>query len=111
MAEEKPSWVKMKPAELESLIVEMGKNGESPARIGLTLRDKHGIPKAKLVSKRISTILKEKKIDFKDEASKTEERIAQIQKHIAKNKHDNTARKSLEKKLWTVRRLKSNRTN
>ena len=84
----KPDWVKMKPAELEALIVELGKTGETPAKIGNILRDKHGIPKAKLLGKRISQILKENKIEFKTEKASMDEKIKNLESHIKKNKND-----------------------
>lgn len=106
MIDAKPSWIKIKSAELDNIVIELARNGESPAKIGLVLRDRHGIPKSKLISKKISGILKEKDIAFKKEAESMQETIEKIQKHIEKNKQDNTAKKSLEKKLWTLRKLK-----
>jgi len=100
----KPDWVKMKPAEVEKLIVELAKQGESPAKIGLILRDKHGIPKAKLLGKRISEILKEAKIKITPEKELVQKRIDILNKHIANNKHDQSAKKTLIKQLWTLKR-------
>ena len=53
----KPAWVKMKLAEMEKIVVDLAGEGKSPAQIGLVLRDKYGIPKAKLVGKGIREIL------------------------------------------------------
>lgn len=102
---EKPDWIKMKPAELEKLIVELGKQGETPSTIGNILRDKHGIPKAKLLGKKISEILKEHKISFKTEKTITEEKIKSLEAHIAKHKHDKGAKRSMTKSLWAVKKL------
>lgn len=98
----KPGWVKMKPAELEDIIVELARKGESPAKIGLILRDKHGVPKSKLLGKRIMTILKEKGISCKDEKGFIDEKIEVLNKHISKNKHDYRASRALTKKLWDL---------
>lgn len=106
MAEKKPEWVKMKPAELEKIIVDLAKQGESPAKIGLILRDKHGIPKAKVLGKRISKILKEAKIEFKSEEKEIDEKLDQLKTHLAKNKHDYPAQRSLTKNLWRSHNLK-----
>jgi small subunit ribosomal protein S15 len=102
----KPSWVKMKPAELEKIVVELAKEGKTPAQIGLTLRDKHGVPKAKLIGKKIKDILEENKIDYKTDEKIIEGQIEPLKTHIAKNKHDYTASRALTKKLWAVYRLK-----
>lgn len=100
VAENKPNWVSMKPAELEKIILELAKSGETPAKIGLILRDKHGIPKAKLLGKRICQILKASKIEIKSEEKAVEERIQKLEKHISKNSHDYTAKRSMTKTLW-----------
>ena len=96
----------MKPAELEKIVIELGKQGESPAKIGLMLRDKHGIPKAKLLGKRISAILKENKVKIKPEKEILEEKNKRVGAHIAKNKHDYPALRSLTKRLWVLNKLK-----
>ena len=101
----KPEWVTMKQADLEKIVVELGKQGESPAKIGLILRDKHGVPKAKLVGKRISQILKDNKINFKSEKTHVEEKIKKLETHAAKNKYDHSAKKSLSKNLWRLNKL------
>lgn len=102
---EKPSWVNIKPAELEKIVIELGKQGETPSKIGLILRDKHGIPKAKLLGKKITKILKDAKIDTFQEKANVEKKVEKIKKHLLRNKHDNTAKKSLAKKLWIVNKF------
>ena len=101
----KPDWVKMKPAELEALVVQLGKAGETPAAIGNVLRDKHGIPKAKLLGKKISQILTEHKIPFKTEKVQMDEKIKNLESHIKKNKNDKGANRSLTKSLWAIKKL------
>ena len=49
----KPSWIKTSQKELENLVIELAKEGKTPAQIGLVLRDKHGIPKTRLLGKGI----------------------------------------------------------
>jgi ribosomal protein S15P/S13E len=104
---EKPNWVKMKPAEVESLIVELAKGGNSPAKIGLILRDEHGIPKTKLFGKRLSQVLREKGIKFETEEDGMKKKIETLQNHFGKNKHDYQASKALSKKLWAMNRMQS----
>lgn len=104
--QEKPEWVKTTPAELEKLVVELNQEGSTPAKIGLILRDKHGIPKAKLLGRRITEILKNAKQEIASELSALEKKQASLALHIQKHKHDYPAKRSLNKKLWTLNRLK-----
>lgn len=104
---EKPEWVKMKPAELEKLVVDLAKKGETSARIGLILRDQHGIPKAKLLGKRISQIVKEAKIPVKEEKEAVKAKITNLESHSAKHKHDYSAKRSLSKNLWVLNKLQN----
>ena len=101
----KPDWVKMKPAELEKIVVQLGKQGNNPAKIGIILRDKHGIPKAKLLGKRISQILIENNVKFKTEKEAMEAKIKNLESHIATRKHDKGAKRSLTKSLWAIKKL------
>lgn len=101
----KPSWIKMKPAEMEKLVIALAKEGKTPAQIGLVLRDKHGVPKAKLFGKGIIDVLEEKGIEYKSNRRVVDERIAKLKGHIAKNKHDYPAARALTKELWALHRL------
>ncbi len=105
MAELKSEWMKIKPAEIEKLILDLHKEGNSPAKIGLILRDKHGIPKSKLVGKRVTEVLKENKISPLTEKHAAQEKIDNLQKHITQHKHDYTAKRSLSKGLWSIKKL------
>lgn len=101
----KPSWIKMKASEMEDIVVDLAKKGETPAKIGLILRDSHGVPKSTLVGKRITDILKEKKIAYKTDKDIIEANLVPLRTHIAKNKHDPSASRALTKKLWAVHNL------
>ena len=104
-AEEKVSWIKLKLAELESIVIKLAKQGNTSAKIGLILRDKHSIPKAKLLGKKITKIFKDNKINYTIEKDTIDKKIEKIKKHIEKNKHDHTAARSLTKKLWMLYHL------
>jgi small subunit ribosomal protein S15 len=110
VAEEKksarPSWVKMKPAELEKIVVDLAKKGESPARIGLILRDKYGVPKAKLLGKKITQILKENNLSWKNDEVVINEKISGLKSHTEKNKHDYSATRALTRRLWDLYHVK-----
>jgi small subunit ribosomal protein S15 len=106
MAEEetkKNDWVKIKPAELEKIVVDLYKQGESTAKIGLVLRDKYGIPKAKLLGKRIAEILTNAKVALRSGKDIIQKKIDILNKHVEKNKHDQPAKKKLVKELWAIK--------
>ena len=103
--EKKSEWVTIKPAELEKIVVELGKQGETPAKIGTILRDKHGVPKAKLLGKKIAEILNEHKIKIKTEKEVVLEKMKKLEAHQLKHKHDYTATRSLTKKRWVINKI------
>ncbi len=102
---EKSSWIKTKPAELEKIVIDLAKQNNSPAKIGLILRDKYGIPKVKLLGQKITRILKKAKIDYITEKNIIEKRIVKIKAHIEKNKYDHTAKRASIKKLWHLHNI------
>ncbi len=104
----KPDWIKLKPNEIEKTIVDLANEGNSPAKIGLILRDKYGIPKVKsILNKKIEEILKAKNIKYPTETEGSEKKIKTLHSHIEANKHDYSAQKSLEKSLWHLKRLQN----
>ena len=102
---ERPSWIKIKAEELEKIIMDLAEQDMTPAKIGIILRDKYGIPKAKLLGKKITKILKDKKVRYITEKDIVTKKIEKIKTYIIKHKHDYSAKKSLEKKLWFQHRL------
>ena len=106
MSDKKVEWVKAKPADVEKLVMELHKSGETPARIGLILRDKHGVPKAKLITKKISKIILANKEVPITEKALFAKKVDNLEKHITANKHDYTAKKALSKDIWTIKKLK-----
>lgn len=108
----KSGWKKLKISEIEEVVVKLANEGNSPAKIGLILRDQHGVPKVKLSGKKITQILKEKGIEFDTDKNVVEKRIVVLKEHLKDNKHDYSASRALTKKLWVVnkaeRRSKAN---
>lgn len=108
MAEAKTSWIKMKSADVESLVIDLARKNISPEKIGLVLRDQHGVPKVRLITnKKISQILKENKLGVNPEAENISKRIDNLKKHIEKHKHDYTAKQKLTKRLAHLRKVKT----
>ena len=79
---EKASWIKIKASELENIVKELAQKGNSPAMIGIILRDKYGVPKAKLLGKKITKILRELKVNYNSE----KEIVSEIQLSFKKVK-------------------------
>ncbi len=99
----KPSWIKMSQKEMEKIVIDLAKEGEGLAKIGLILRDKYGVPKVKLVGGRgVKEILKENKIEFKEDKQIIEKHVSRLKEHLSKNKKDYPASRALTKKLWAV---------
>jgi small subunit ribosomal protein S15 len=94
-----PNWCKYQPEEVEALIVKLGKEGNSPSRIGTILRDQHSVPLSKpIIGKRILTVLKENNL-----APAMPEDLASILKkaeslglHLEKNNTDLYNRRALQ---------------
>ena len=79
-----PSWVRYNAKETEMLIIKLAKDGNTPSKIGLILRDTYGVPDIKLlVGKRVTAILEEKKLLSK----LPEDVMALIKKSIGLRKH------------------------
>jgi ribosomal protein S15P/S13E len=103
--EGKPEWVKMTAKEVEKLIVELGKQGNAPEKIGLILRDKHGIPQSRDLGLKVGTVLKNAGITFPELKQVQEKRISALTTHLTSHKHDSSAKRSLSKRMWVVHKL------
>jgi ribosomal protein S15P/S13E len=102
----KSKWTKLKPEDIVKKVVELGKTGTPPEKIGLILRDKHGIPKAKIFGKKVTQILKESGIESNSEHNNIIKKSDTLKKHLEKNKHDYSAKKSLIKSTGRLNKFK-----
>ena len=106
----KTTWVTYKPKEVEMLITKMAKDGKSPAKIGLALRDTYGIPNAKaMLKKSLKQFMAEKKMLHKvpEDLLSLIRRSIELLKHIEHNKQDQTAKRGLTLTESKIRRLTS----
>lgn len=86
-----PEWVEYSQKEAEELIAKMAKEGIPSARIGLVLRDTHGIPSVKnITGKSITSIMKESgvKMEYPEDLMNLITKAVRMRKHIGKNKSD-----------------------
>lgn len=103
-----PSWVKYKPKEVEMLIVKYSKEGMSPSKIGLRLRDAYGIPDVKILTKKsITQILKEKNLlsELPEDLLALIKKFIFVKKHLDVNNKDFTAKRGLQLALAKINRL------
>ena len=100
------SWIKKKPEEVEKLIVELARKNTPPEKIGLILRDLHGIPKARIFGKKIGQVLRQNNIESNSEYDNTVKKIDTLRKHFAKHKHDYTPKRLIVKYTARLNKLK-----
>jgi ribosomal protein S15P/S13E len=108
MTKTKTEWVKKKPEEIEKLIVELAQKNTPPEKIGLILRDQHGIPKAKIFGKKINQVLKENEIIVHSEMNNIEKKENNLRKHFEKHKHDYYAQRKIVQHSQKINKIKKN---
>jgi len=103
-----PVWLRYKPKEAELLIAKLAKEGKNSSEIGVILRDTYGIPDVRvLCKKKISDILKEKKVgqELPDDLTALIIRSVAIRKHLEANRKDETAVRGLNLTESKIKRL------
>jgi len=103
-----PSWLRYKAKEVELLITKLAKEGYTPSRIGLVLRDTYGIFNIKLVTKKkITDILKQNKLlpELPEDLATLMKRSIALKKHSENNNHDMTAKRGLQLTESKINRL------
>ena len=103
---EKPTWLKMKQEEVETLVENLAKKSLTTEKIGLILRDQYGIPTTRVYGKKLSQILREKGIEPKQDLDNAEKNVEKLKRHLDKNKQDKIAKSRLIKKSATAQKLR-----
>ena len=104
----KPDWIKMKPKEIEELIVKYKKEGMISSQIGIKLRDQHAIPLVKpILKKTISQVIKENDLtpEIPEDLNNIVLKAVNLQKHLKENRNDSRNVRSLELIEAKVHRL------
>lgn len=86
-----PAWCKYTPEEVESTVVKLAKEGQTPSRIGVILRDQYGVPLTKpIVGKTIIEIMKQAGLapSMPEDLEVLLRRATGIVVHLEKNKKD-----------------------
>ena len=90
---------------IDKIIIDLAKQGNSPAKIGMILKKEHNIPKAKLLGKKITKILKENNVEYEDDLALVNKRIIKIDAHSKKNKQDKRADREIVKFIGLRKKL------
>lgn len=94
--------------EAEELVISLANAGHSPSRIGLILRDEHGIKNFnELTNKHILVILEENKLagDLPEDLLNLINKSVSLYNHMNKNNKDYSAKRGYQLTVSKIRRL------
>ncbi|MCX8178551.1 MAG: 30S ribosomal protein S15 [Candidatus Aenigmarchaeota archaeon] len=103
-----PRWVSYKKAEVEKLVVNLAKEGNRSAKIGLILRDKYGIPSVKQITgKSIKSIMKDSKVypNYPEDLLDLLKKAVNLRNHLERHRKDYTSKRNLVNLESKIRRL------
>ena len=106
--EDVPDWVSYGKQELEELIVKLAKEGHSPSKIGLLLRDQYGVPDVKqIMEAKLNHVLEKNNMSPKlpeDLQSMINKAVA-LMVHLDRHSRDRHNRRGLNLIESKIRRL------
>jgi small subunit ribosomal protein S15 len=94
-----PVWCKYRPEEVEALVIKLAKEGHPPSKIGIILRDQHGIPLTKPISgKSITKILKDAELapSIPEDFENLLKKASRLRAHLEKNSEDQHNKRALQ---------------
>ena len=103
-----PKWLKYSPEEVENLVVELARRGNSPSVIGLILRDQYGVPLVKQVTGRsITEILADNNLSpsLPEDLYNLMRHAEKIRRHMEEHPKDKSSKRGLqliESKIWRL---------
>ena len=103
-----PAWCRYTAEEVEALIMKLAKEGHPPSKIGIILRDQHGVPLAKpITGKSITKILKERNLSssLPEDLENLLRKAARLHVHYDRNKadlHNKRALQIVEAKIYKL---------
>ncbi|MEM2974045.1 MAG: 30S ribosomal protein S15 [Candidatus Micrarchaeia archaeon] len=101
-------WVELTSEEIEKIIIDLRKAGNTNAKIGVILRDQYGVPSVREVCKKTITQIVEENIgrlQYPDDLLNLMKKAVNLRKHIAMNKSDIHNRIRLDRIESKLRRL------
>jgi small subunit ribosomal protein S15 len=105
---EAPKWAEHSTKDLEAIIVKLAKKGESPSKIGIILRDQHGVPLVKTqTNKKITQILEKNGIkpEIPEDLMNLLGRAVNLDKHNTSNHKDMGSKRGMQLIEAKIRRL------
>lgn len=103
-----PEWIDVNAKEIEKIIIKLREQDKSSSEIGIILRDKYGVPNAKLVTgKKIVQILDENKMASKipEDLQNLIQKAVGLKRHLDQNSKDLHNKRSLQITESKIRRL------
>ena len=94
-----PIWCRYQPEEVDALVIKLAKEGHAPSKIGIILRDQHGIPLTKpITGKTVTQILKDAGLapSLPEDLETLVKKAARLRVHLEKNKKDLHNRRALQ---------------
>ncbi len=94
-----PAWCRYTAEEVEALVIRLAKEGHPPSKIGIILRDQHGIPLTKpITGKSVSQILKERELapSLPEDLENLMRKATRLHVHLDKNKADLGNKRALQ---------------
>ncbi len=94
-----PVWCKYRSEEVEALVIKLAKEGHPPSKIGIILRDQHGIPLTKpITGKSITQILRDAELapSLPEDFENLLRKASRLRAHLEKNKEDLHNKRSLQ---------------
>ncbi|MEM3046918.1 MAG: 30S ribosomal protein S15 [Candidatus Bathyarchaeia archaeon] len=103
-----PAWSRYEPEEVEALITKLGRDLVPPSRIGLILRDQHGVPLAKqFTGKSVLQVLKEQRVApaIPEDLQNLVTKATRLASHLERHKADSVNKHALQLIEARVHRL------
>lgn len=94
-----PAWCRYQPEEVEAIVVKLGREGNNPSRIGIILRDQHGVPLVKpIVGKSITQILRENGLapSIPEDLDTLLRKASRLHAHLERNRSDKYNRRAIQ---------------
>jgi len=105
-----PAWCRYTAEEVEALVIRLAKEGHPLSKIGIILRDQHGIPLTKhITGKSVSQILKERELapSLPEDLENLMRKATSLHVHLDKNKadlHNKRALQIIEARIYKLAR-------
>jgi len=99
-------WLEYDKEEIISLILKLAKEGNTPSKIGIILRDQYGIPDVRMLGLRVSKVVEtEIKKEVPENMYSLMKKAVNMHRHLNEKKKDTKGKHSLELVESKIRRL------